>query len=386
MATTYTVQTGDTLFQIARRFGSTVERIAQANNIANPNNINVGQVLVIPDAAGAPPTGPVTTTPPADGAGAAAAPNRRTRRVGGLLYTIFTDRAEYGRGEEARITLIKTNATGSPITLRYRTGQRFDFVARRTVDGREVWRWSRGRSFIQAIAEVTLRPGESQIFRARWDQIDNLGRPVEPGTYTIEGINVAEGFATVGVSTTIRIRTVAPTPTPRPTPTPAPAPCPDVNIVRNPGFEDWPNPAAPPAFWTGSNLFRSTRPRTGRYAAGLGASPGTRAVLSQRVNIEAGRIYELSWWAIEDVVPGGIDRFTLLVEIFYFDRAGNFVGRTEPRYSQENIPEQRYQRYSFSTGRVPAAARIAEVRFTLEPVTANNNRVLIDDVELRCRF
>ena len=42
---TYTVQTGDTLSSIARRFGTTVAAIAQANNIVNVNYIYVGQVL-----------------------------------------------------------------------------------------------------------------------------------------------------------------------------------------------------------------------------------------------------------------------------------------------------------------------------------------------------
>ncbi|MFQ5593113.1 MAG: LysM peptidoglycan-binding domain-containing protein [Anaerolineae bacterium] len=46
--TPYTVETGDTLYSIAIRFGSTVQAIAQANNITNPNLIFVGQKLCIP--------------------------------------------------------------------------------------------------------------------------------------------------------------------------------------------------------------------------------------------------------------------------------------------------------------------------------------------------
>jgi lysozyme len=45
---TYTVQRGDTLSLIAIRFGTTVAALAAANNITNPNAIQVGQVLVIP--------------------------------------------------------------------------------------------------------------------------------------------------------------------------------------------------------------------------------------------------------------------------------------------------------------------------------------------------
>ena len=46
--TTYTVQRGDTLSEIARRFGTTVSAIVATNNIANPNLIFPGQVLRIP--------------------------------------------------------------------------------------------------------------------------------------------------------------------------------------------------------------------------------------------------------------------------------------------------------------------------------------------------
>ena len=44
---TYTVIRGDTLSQIALRFGTTVNRLVQVNGIRNPNLIYVGQVLVI---------------------------------------------------------------------------------------------------------------------------------------------------------------------------------------------------------------------------------------------------------------------------------------------------------------------------------------------------
>jgi LysM repeat protein len=48
--TTYTVQPGDTLFAIAQRFGVTVQAIVNANNLSNPNNLSLGQELIIPAA------------------------------------------------------------------------------------------------------------------------------------------------------------------------------------------------------------------------------------------------------------------------------------------------------------------------------------------------
>ena len=46
--TYYTVQSGDTLYSLARRYGTTVAAITEANHLPNPNNIRVGQGLIIP--------------------------------------------------------------------------------------------------------------------------------------------------------------------------------------------------------------------------------------------------------------------------------------------------------------------------------------------------
>jgi LysM repeat protein len=66
--TIYIVQRGDTLASIARRYGTTIQAIAQANNIINPNLIYPAQRLVIPSSGGgtAPPPAP-TPPPPATG-------------------------------------------------------------------------------------------------------------------------------------------------------------------------------------------------------------------------------------------------------------------------------------------------------------------------------
>jgi len=45
---TYTVAQGDTLAGIAERFGTTVAALQAANGIDDPDEIVIGQVLVIP--------------------------------------------------------------------------------------------------------------------------------------------------------------------------------------------------------------------------------------------------------------------------------------------------------------------------------------------------
>ena len=63
-ATTYTVQRGDNLTEIAARFGTTVAELVRLNNISNPNLIYPGQVLIIRESGGSvtPPSGMTTYT------------------------------------------------------------------------------------------------------------------------------------------------------------------------------------------------------------------------------------------------------------------------------------------------------------------------------------
>ena len=67
--TTYTIQRGDTLGRIAAKFYGNASKypiIQRANNIANPNRIWVGQVLIIPSISGStpPPPPPPVAVPP----------------------------------------------------------------------------------------------------------------------------------------------------------------------------------------------------------------------------------------------------------------------------------------------------------------------------------
>jgi LysM repeat protein len=44
----YVVRSGDSLFTIATQYGTTVQAIVEANNLTNPNALDIGQELIIP--------------------------------------------------------------------------------------------------------------------------------------------------------------------------------------------------------------------------------------------------------------------------------------------------------------------------------------------------
>jgi LysM repeat protein len=85
-ATTYTVQSGDTLFGIATRYGTTVDQLRAANGL-NTNFLAVGQVLQIPtgQAEAAPAPAPEA---PAEAAPAPAGPAVHVVQRGEWLWRI----------------------------------------------------------------------------------------------------------------------------------------------------------------------------------------------------------------------------------------------------------------------------------------------------------
>ena len=104
-SSTYVVQPGDTLYAIARRFGTNVPTLVAANNISNANYIFVGQELVIPGG-GSPQPGTTPTAPP---------PPPPTGGSGGLaLGGQATGMGAAGRMREAGMTWVKFQHKWSP--------------------------------------------------------------------------------------------------------------------------------------------------------------------------------------------------------------------------------------------------------------------------------
>ena len=98
----------------------------------------------------------------------------------GIDLAIFGTFSEQGEPSQ----LIVTVAVRDPMTLYYRTSQRYDLAV---IDsqGQEVWRWSRNRAFAQVTEEVPLGANEVRSSSETWDQRDNDGQQVPPGNYRI---------------------------------------------------------------------------------------------------------------------------------------------------------------------------------------------------------
>jgi len=120
----------------------------------------------------------------------------------GLRHILFTNKRIYNRGEVISITLSKTNITDDEITLRYRTSQIVEITAANAA-GRVVWRYSTGRSFAQASRIITIFPGGTQVIENTWNQRNNEGRQVPPGTYTVTATNLGTN---VSLSVQIQVR------------------------------------------------------------------------------------------------------------------------------------------------------------------------------------
>jgi hypothetical protein len=62
----------------------------------------------------------------------------------------------------------------------------FDFYVTGNGDA-EVWNLLHGQAALLNLFPVTLEPGQQMTFQGNWDQRDNQGQPVQPGTYHVFG-------------------------------------------------------------------------------------------------------------------------------------------------------------------------------------------------------
>ncbi|NLS44592.1 MAG: LysM peptidoglycan-binding domain-containing protein [Firmicutes bacterium] len=189
----YMVQPADTLTGLARRFGTTVQVLVRVNRIPDHNIISTGQVLFVPvtptvvisTPSPAPPAPPRPPGPPVTGA------NQVSVIRDGIRHTFMVNRTTSPKGEPIRLSLSKTNVSGNPVSITYRSSQRYDFIVTRA--GRVVWGWSEGRFFTFAVERITLGAGQRLLHIQIWNQTTNKGIPVSPGSYTVTAVNTGTG-------------------------------------------------------------------------------------------------------------------------------------------------------------------------------------------------
>ena len=90
-------------------------------------------------------------------------------------------------GETVQMSLSLRNVSDEPVSLSLGGRPPYDFRVS-TPDGDPVWNWKCGRITLSVLDSDTLAPGEELEFIGEWEQVDNLGDPVPPGTYIVSGI------------------------------------------------------------------------------------------------------------------------------------------------------------------------------------------------------
>lgn len=110
-----------------------------------------------------------------------------SRNVGDITQTFRIEPATVKVGQTVRLSINLQNNSGRDETLRFSSGKRYDFYV--TKDGREVWRWSQGRAFIQALTTEVIPGAVGKRYTETW-------QPQSPGTYTAHAVVEAARFGT----------------------------------------------------------------------------------------------------------------------------------------------------------------------------------------------
>lgn len=142
----------------------------------------------------APSGSPRPQAPPARPAPSQAAPTSSPRvfsrsaqyaevRRGAIVYTLSSDRIEYGDKDPVDLVLKITNMGTDGTMLTFATPQQYDFVIRR--GAAEIARWSSGKTLPPDALAVVLGPGQSLAFQTQWLQDDQNKQTIPPGQYAI---------------------------------------------------------------------------------------------------------------------------------------------------------------------------------------------------------
>lgn len=100
-----------------------------------------------------------------------------------LMQGVKGDKSSYELEESVTITYGILNRGNTPLVYTFSTSKQYDAWVMR--GSTEIWRLSKGKYYAQIITNLTLQPGQSRNFEVKWDQRDNSGKQVGPGTYAL---------------------------------------------------------------------------------------------------------------------------------------------------------------------------------------------------------
>lgn len=104
-----------------------------------------------------------------------------------VLGTTFNVVRPNGDEQSLRFALRVVNNTKKMVEIQFADGQTHDFVVNDST-GKEVWRWSEGRMFTQAMRSKTLKGKDDTVFEERWDSKG------QHGAFTAVAILKSENF------------------------------------------------------------------------------------------------------------------------------------------------------------------------------------------------
>jgi len=91
-----------------------------------------------------------------------------------ILGTTFNVVRPSGDAGSLRFALRVVNNTTKMVEIQFADGQTHDFVVTDST-GREVWRWSEGRMFTQAMKSKTLKGKDDTVFEESWETAGHRG-------------------------------------------------------------------------------------------------------------------------------------------------------------------------------------------------------------------
>ncbi|MBN1208936.1 MAG: LysM peptidoglycan-binding domain-containing protein [Myxococcaceae bacterium] len=196
---TYSIRSGDTLSALAKRFGTTVTALAKANNIANPNKINVGQKLTIPDGFDAP--SPRPSTRPAGGGTAPSAPTASggpARDSNGRQYSTSADgtpQFRQGDAEWGSRTLGRSSSLAAAGCAMTATAMAVSKISGKTINPGQMDAWldkNGGYAGNGLIWGKAAQMGGLSAAKAGWN-LDTINKQVDAGRPVVIGVDYKAG-------------------------------------------------------------------------------------------------------------------------------------------------------------------------------------------------